>query len=51
MSTNRSRTPEWTVWVALLGVGIAIISHLIIPGLDMVGWGPVPDVIEKVLKV
>lgn len=45
--TNRPRTPERAVWVTLLRIWIAVVSHLIIPGLDMVGGGTVPKVIEN----
>lgn len=47
MCTNRPGTPERAVWVTLLGIWIAVVSHLIIPGLDMVGGGTVPKVIEN----
>lgn len=45
--TNRPGTSERAVWVTLLGIWIAVVPHLIIPGLDMVGGGTVPKVIEK----
>lgn len=32
------------MWVTLLGIWIAVVPHLIIPGLDMVGGGAVPKV-------
>lgn len=47
VSTNRPGTSEWAVWVTLLGIWIAVVPHLIIPGLDMVGGGTVPKVIEN----
>lgn len=45
--TNGPGTPQRAVWVTLLGIWIAVVPHLIIPGLDMVGGGTVPKVIEN----
>lgn len=51
MGANWARTPEWTVWVTLLGVRIAVVPHLIVPSLDMVGGGAVPKVTASLLLI
>lgn len=43
---DRPGTPERAVWVTLLGVRVAVVPHLIVPGLDMVGGGTVPGHIK-----
>ena len=41
MSTYRTRTSEWTIWVAFMFIGVAEVFYFIIPGLYMKCWGPI----------
>lgn len=44
VGANWARTSKWTVWVTLLGIWIAVVPHLIVPGLNVVGRWAVPKV-------
>lgn len=46
VGANGARTSKWTVWVTLLGIWVAVVPHLIVPGLDMVGRRAVPKVMR-----
>ena len=42
MSTNWAGASERAVGVALLRVGVGEVLHLVVPGLDVEGWGLIP---------
>ena len=48
MSANWSGASERAVGVALLRVGVGVVLDLVVPGLDVEGWGLVPKTQHQV---